>query len=566
MNHCPSKEEFIAFIQCKLLETEMESIEEHLESCITCREQLRKLELSENAVMFDFSTLFRRRDSLDSQVSRFAECMERLAEEDSMGDGSSNGRSNGNSNGNTSGNHSGSVLEIPESFGSYRILGKIGEGGMGEVYAAMHERLKRKVALKFIRRRRRLSTRSAEQFSREIEAAGRLSHPNIMTTYDANEYRGIPYLAMEFLEGESLQAYLERKKRLPILEVCRIITQVAQGLRCVHEAGLVHCDLKPSNLWRLPNGTIKVLDLGLARIRTSEHLPNGKADDSETVGGTPDFMAPEQCVPGQTVDEKADIYALGCTFFMLLTDELPFGSEEYSSIKKKMEAQQFQPLPRLAQFRDDISPATLTVFQQMIDRMTEKNPHQRYHSMGEVVSVLEMLMMGNQIMEKPIRKSRAWLWATIVTTMLWVMVFILIAYDVNNDVSDDKRKTQNNATTETEKTVEAENAKKQTAQSSQDRKNIDENDFPTSGEMNLEANSDSSDTSTVKEKIVSKMGDLAEQGTEKAIDYVTQHSKEKAVELGASITEKVKSGYQSVKNRFTSKNPDNNAEESEPET
>ena len=200
-----------------------------------------------------------------------------------------------------------------------------------------------------------------------------------MTT-DAGEWDGVPFLVMELLDGESLADYVRRTGKLSLREACDLTRQAAKGLGYMHRAGMTHCDVKPSNLWRMPSGTVKVLDLGLASF--------WKDGAQDSVAGTPDFMAPEQCVAGSVPDLRSDIYGLGCTLFFLLTAMVPFPDELYPTIDSKLEAQKTQPLPRISNFRDDSSPP----FQQVLNRMTEKSLDARYQNMDEVVEVLDILV------------------------------------------------------------------------------------------------------------------------------------------------------------------------------
>jgi serine/threonine protein kinase len=204
--------------------------------------------------------------------------------------------------------------------GDYELLDKIAEGGMGAVYRARHRGNGQLVALKIMPAYLASKGVLLQRFRREYEVARSLQHPHIVRALDFGFVGGSPYLVMEYVEGESLGQRLEREGRLPEEEALRIITQVAEGLHCAHQQGLVHRDVKPDNILLTREGQAKLADLGLVKeLETETHLTRtGRGL------GTPNFMAPEQFRDAKHVDARCDIYALGATLYMMVTGELPF--------------------------------------------------------------------------------------------------------------------------------------------------------------------------------------------------------------------------------------------------
>ena len=273
------------------------------------------------------------------------------------------------------------TFDLPLTIGQYWLEELVGRGGMGDVYRAENLVLKRTEALKFVRSKLSASPEAIKRFREEIESTAKLLNPNIVTVFNAGEFEGRPYMVMEFLEGWTVHEYVRRRLELAsplsVQEAADIVVQAAKGLQFAHKNGFVHRDVKPGNLWITPNKTVKVLDLGLAIATTP-------GADSHIVG-TPDFMSPEQCFPDSVPSTRSDIYSLGCTLFYILTGQVPFGGEEYSTPEKKMEAQRKQALPPLSSYRKDV-PARI---QKVLNRMTAKSINDRYASMSDVIDALK---------------------------------------------------------------------------------------------------------------------------------------------------------------------------------
>lgn len=259
-------------------------------------------------------------------------------------------------------------------LGEYTVLEQIGAGGMGQVFKAVHRRMERTVAIKVLPKESLSSPDAVQRFQREVRAAAKLSHPNIVHAYDAGEQGGTPFLVMEYVPGTDLLRHVQKHGPLPVNRAIDYILQAAHGLEYAHGKGVIHRDIKPSNLLLSNDATVKILDMGLARLH------NGKEGDYSTqtgaVMGTIDFMAPEQADDSKLADRRSDIYSLGCTLYFLLTGKPIYGG---SSIQKVM-AHREKPIPSL--------PEVPEALQAVFRRMVAKKPEDRYQSMKEVVDAL----------------------------------------------------------------------------------------------------------------------------------------------------------------------------------
>jgi serine/threonine protein kinase len=262
----------------------------------------------------------------------------------------------------------------------YHILRPIGAGGMGQVYLAEHRVMERQVALKVIRRALTDEPAAVARFQQEVKAAARLTHPNIVTAFDAEHVEDLHFLVMEYVDGTDLSRLVGERGPLSPEEACDYIRQAASGLHHAHERGMVHRDIKPHNLMLTKDGVIKVLDFGLARLALG-----AKSGSSLTgpgaVMGTPDFMAPEQAMNSKTVDRRADLYSLGCTLYFLLSGRPPFEGE---SAMEKLFAHIEKPAKPLTELRGDLTPG----LNDLVERMMAKSPERRPATAAEVVEAL----------------------------------------------------------------------------------------------------------------------------------------------------------------------------------
>jgi len=269
-------------------------------------------------------------------------------------------------------------------LGNYLILDKIGAGGMGQVYKAEHRRMKRIVAIKMLPRSMMKDAAAAARFQREVEAAARLQHPNIVAAHDADESHGIHFLVMEYVEGSDLSALVKKNGPFAPAKAVDYITQAARGLEAAHAEGIVHRDIKPANLLLDKRGVIKILDMGLARLDAGiggAAATQAELTSSGQIMGTVDYMSPEQAFNTKLADARADIYSLGCTLYYLLTGKPLYGGE---SIMEKLLAHREKPIPPLAEMRDDV-PAELEA---VVQKMLAKNADERYQTMTDVIADL----------------------------------------------------------------------------------------------------------------------------------------------------------------------------------
>ena len=271
----------------------------------------------------------------------------------------------------------------------YELQEEIGRGGMGRVYKALHTKLDKVVALKVLSRECMHKPTAVARFERERRAVGRLDHPNIVRATDAGEVDGVHFLVMEFVAGADLDALLRRVGPLDIADACELMRQTAVGLQHAYEHGLVHRDIKPSNLMLCDSGTLKILDLGLARLRSGD-LSGGELTQAGQVMGTFDYMAPEQAQQSHDADIRADIYSLGCTLYKLLTAHKPFGSQENLTPMGIVIAHAQEPFPAIQRRRPDVSDQLAAV----LERMAAKSPQERPATPADVVTFLEPFCAG----------------------------------------------------------------------------------------------------------------------------------------------------------------------------
>ena len=277
------------------------------------------------------------------------------------------------------------------SLGPYLLLDKIGQGGMGSVYKARHKSMDRVVALKVLRRKGGASFESVKRFQREVLAAAKLIHPNIVTAFDAGEQNGIHYLVMEFVEGGDLKSLVDKNGPLPLNQALQYTMQVARGLQYAHEQQIIHRDIKPANLLIDKFGFVKILDLGLARIIREQ---NSEEDFSLTsdgaMMGTVDFLSPEQGVDTKSADVRSDIYSLGCTLFTLLAGEAVFPE---GTLVSRILAHREKPVPSIRSRRNDV-PESVDL---LIQKMLAKAPDNRPQSMAIVAEMLQQILSANPV-------------------------------------------------------------------------------------------------------------------------------------------------------------------------
>jgi serine/threonine protein kinase len=284
-----------------------------------------------------------------------------------------------------------SVPDELKAMGTHDRIEELGRGGMGVVYRARNIMMDRLEVLKLLSKRMLGNPDNAERFLREIRAAGRLSHPNLVTAYSAGQYGDLLVFAMEYIPGDNLSDHVKKNGPCDVAVACEIVCQVAAGLQHAFEKGMVHRDIKPGNLMLLKDGSktvIKILDFGLAKA-TSD-TDTSSAHDLTGAGkmlGTPDYIAPEQTLDATRADIRADIYSLGCTLYFLLTGRPPFqGKTLYELLQKHHTA----VAPLLHTLRSDV-PIGLS---NVVHKMMAKNPDHRYATPTEVIREIRTVMRG----------------------------------------------------------------------------------------------------------------------------------------------------------------------------
>jgi serine/threonine protein kinase len=304
----------------------------------------------------------------------------------------------------------------------YKVLDRLGRGRTAGVYKAIHH-LGQVVAIKVLPPSKSRNPQHLGRFRREAQLAQLLKHPNVVRTFQVGEAQDLHYLVMEYLEGETLDDVLQRRKRLPPHEACRIVYQGLQGLQHIHERGLVHRDLKPANLMLVParapgepddtlRATVKILDIGLGRALAADSAQDA-ANQVQLTGegmllGTPDYLAPEQARDPRTIDIRSDIYSLGCVLYHTLTGQPPFPDTNLLSQMVRHATETPRPLREL-------NPAVPDGLQQIINWMLAKAPAQRYPTPERAAQALQVFLAANSEPARPseegpqLRRYLTWL-------------------------------------------------------------------------------------------------------------------------------------------------------------
>jgi len=308
-------------------------------------------------------------------------------------------------------NDSSVIDEVPLLLGGYRISKRLGQGGMGTVYLAKQLSLNRDVALKVLHPDSGLEKRLLARFLREAHAAAKLSHPHIVQIYDIANEGKFYFFSMEYVDGPTLAQLVRDRGPLDPGLATNYILQAARGLQFAHDAGLVHRDIKPDNLMVNEQGILKVADLGL--VKTGEHEGdlskearlNAQDDEDSphltrlgTGMGTASYSSPEQLRDAASVDARADIYSLGCTFYALLQGRPPFLGESGMEVMLKHLSEAPTP-PR------NLPPAAMSIIWPVLSRMLAKDPNDRYASMSHVIAALETSRKGARKREKPTQED-----------------------------------------------------------------------------------------------------------------------------------------------------------------
>jgi serine/threonine protein kinase len=274
--------------------------------------------------------------------------------------------------------------QSPAMLGRYKILKELGRGAMGLVYLGKDPTIQRFVAIKTMRLDQIDEQEKLQEiksrFFREAESAGRLSHPNIVTIYDAGEENELGYIAMELVEGKSLRDWSRKPNLLPVTDILQTLATVADALDYAHQQGVVHRDIKPANIMITKDGLVKVMDFGIAKMGS-----NSKTQ-TDVVLGTPTYMSPEQ-IAGKKVDGRSDVFSLGVVLFELLTGQPPFTADNLPAL---LFAIAHNPHPELQTLRQDLPP----MIQEMMNRALQKDLPQRYRRAGEFAQDLRACLIS----------------------------------------------------------------------------------------------------------------------------------------------------------------------------
>jgi serine/threonine protein kinase len=276
--------------------------------------------------------------------------------------------------------------QLPHNFGDFRLDKKLGEGGMGAVYQAHQISMDRIVAIKVLTKKLATNQDFVLRFKREAQTMAKVDHPNIVRGIAVGDVDGQHYVAMEFIDGQSIQKWMDKLGKLSVADAVHVALCTAYALQHAHEKHLVHRDIKPDNILMTKNGVVKLADLGLAK-KTDDEL---SLTQSGTGFGTPYYMPLEQYRDAKHVDARADIYALGVTLYYLLTGKLPFYGATHFDVIKSKEAAKFVAARR----HNPEIPERLDL---MIDKMIQKERTHRYQSCAEIIEALDSLGLASDV-------------------------------------------------------------------------------------------------------------------------------------------------------------------------
>ena len=367
---CPTERELLAYYHACAPHSAHATIESHLEHCQTCLLRLDAQDQKSDTIVQALSTM----PDVREDEPQFRALRSHLLGPTVSLTGDIDGQD-------TSGE-----LELPTRVGTYELFEFIGSGATGKVYKARHQKLDRVVAVKIIDPISVRDPRSMLRFLDEMKAVGRLDHPHVIRATDAGEEDGLHFLVMEYAPGLDLSTLISRHGPLAIADACEIIRQASLGIDFAHSQGIIHRDVKPSNLLLCSNGQVKLLDLGLAVIQDDSY-PTRSGEN--TALGTADYMSPEQWLDASSVESPTDLYGLGCTLFKLLTGHAPY-SRSAKTVVAKREAHLHQTLPSVRSQRADV-PLPL---QRIIERLMAKEASARGPSAKQLGETLGQLVAG----------------------------------------------------------------------------------------------------------------------------------------------------------------------------
>ena len=294
---------------------------------------------------------------------------------------------------------------VDQVIGQCIIEEKVGEGGMGIVYRARHSTLNKEVAIKLLRPNLPTDTNGVGRFVREGRAAASLDHPAIVNVYDAGNQNGVYYIVMQYVDGESLSARLDREHRIPIEEAVEIFQAAAEGIEHAHSKGIIHRDIKPDNILLGSDGSVKIADFGLARMLEYD----GNLSQTGAVVGSPTFMSPEQAL-GKKTDTRADIYSLGATLYQMVTGEPPFRARGFMEAIWKI----VKEAPPAAH---QVQPEVSVAFSRYIHSLMRKDPRNRVQTIDEALENIRALE-NEEPLPRSSRKSRRFLVCSVAAVVI----------------------------------------------------------------------------------------------------------------------------------------------------
>jgi len=377
---CPTDADLIAFSGGMLSEEKLQHLFEHLSTCSRCESALQTLCQDSDSFASHFRNVHTGWHEGEDADKKFHQLIARVR---AIGHGPEF--------------LSGSIAEIdarvtasvfPVRIGVYELLEKLGQGGMGVVFKAWHFHLKRNVAIKILPHNRVGNHEFVQRFAWEMEAIGAVDDPHVVRALDAGEADGHQFLAMELVDGIDLGQILQSHGPLPVADAAEIVRQTALGLAAIERHGLVHRDIKPSNLMLTRGGSIKLLDLGLARSIDPDD--DQQHHSSHRILGTIDYISPEQITRETPTDIRSDIYSLGCTLYHMLAGEPPFPKSRYRSTAAKLVAhcsEVHQPLQRSL-------PQGL---REILERMIAKRPSDRFSSPAALLEAITEHAEGSRL-------------------------------------------------------------------------------------------------------------------------------------------------------------------------
>ena len=378
---CPTREHLRQFLEGSVDAEKGTEITSHVEECSSCDAVLSSLE-SEQSDVLQVLREGARTESLllEPEFEQLRDTF-KIVQNDT-----------------TPGLEENEHLEPGKRLRDYRLVRKIGEGGMGTVYQAVHVHLAKPVAIKILPADKLQSKQSVSRFRQEMRAVGRVNHANVVSASDAGKIDGQHFLVMELVEGADLARIIQSRGNLSVADACEIVRQAAIGLQHAHDSGLIHRDVKPSNVMLAKDGNVKLLDLGLAGLNktelgaTSNVVVSDRLTSFGQIMGTLDYMAPEQVTASPDVDVRADVYALGATLFQLLTGMTPCGNRSQET-PRRIEAILNEPPMDIAKLREDI-PIEL---QALLLKMLAKSPAERPQKASDIASEIAPYASGSNL-------------------------------------------------------------------------------------------------------------------------------------------------------------------------